>query len=182
MTHLIAEIIGVFGFTATILSYQCKTRRRILLLQLFSTTCWTLHFALLSAWAGCLLNVIGMSRCIVFAERGKDSKMGKVADWIGWLPVFIALSGGATALTWKSWFDILPFIGMVLTTFALRATASATVRLLTLPNDPLWLIYNASEGSVSGVLTEVCIMCSIIVGMIRHDIPALKEKWGKKSR
>ncbi len=180
MPHLLAEIIGVFGFTATILSYQCKARRKILLLQLLSTTCWTLHFGILGAWAGCILNVLGMARCIVFADRGMDTKMGKVADWIGWLPIFILLSGVATAFTWKGWFDILPFIGMVLTTFALRATSATTVRLLTLPNDPLWLIYNASEGSVSGVVTEVCIMCSIIVGMIRHDIPALREKFGKK--
>ncbi len=182
MTHLIAEIIGVFGFSATILSYQCKDRRHLLLLQLFSTTCWATHFGLLGAWAGCILNVIGMARCIVFADRGRDTKMGRIADWLGWLPIFIVLSCGATLLTWKGPFDLLPMLGMVLTTFALRATSSTTVRLLTLPNDPMWLIYNASEGSVSGVLTEVAIMCSIIVGMIRHDIPALKERFGKKTK
>lgn len=169
MTTL-AEIIGIFGFTATIISFQCKSRKRLLLLQLLSTTCWTLHYALLGAWSGSLLNVVGMARCIVFSGRGDDTRMGRVADWPGWIPVFIVLSAVSTAVTWTGWICILPFIGMILTTFALRAKTSRTIRMLNLPNDPLWLIYNAISGSVSGVITEVCIICSILIGMLRHDI------------
>ena len=181
MTTL-AEIIGIFGFTATIISFQCKSRKRLLLLQLLSTTCWTLHFALLGAWSGSLLNVVGMARCIVFSSRGEDNRMGRLADWVGWVPVFIVLSAAATALTWTGWICILPFIGMILTTFALRARTSGTIRLLNLPNDPLWLIYNAMSGSISGVITEVCIICSILIGMLRHDVPQLREKLRAKKQ
>ena len=88
----------------------------------------------------------------------------------------IVLSAAATALTWTGWICILPFIGMILTTFALRARTSGAIRLLNLPNDPLWLIYNAMSGSISGVITEVCIICSILIGMLRHDVPQLREK------
>lgn len=164
-----AELIGIFGFTATIISYQCKSRKKILLLQLVSTTCWMLHFALLGAWSGSVLNAVAALRCIVFASRGEESRAGKVADWIGWIPVFILLSTAAVVATWGGWTSILPFIGMILTTFATRASSAAKVRLITLPNDPLWLIYNAMSGSVSGVITEVCIIISIVVGMVRHD-------------
>ena len=174
MTTL-AEIIGIFGFTATIISFQCKSRKKILLLQLVSTSCWLAHFLLLGAFAGAALNLVGALRCIVFAGRGEDSRAGKIADWIGWIPVFLVMSAAATALTWTGWTCILPFLGMILTTFALRAKSAALVRLITLPKDPLWLAYNAMSGSVSGVITEVCIICSIIVGMIRHDIPEYRK-------
>jgi len=164
-----AEIIGIFGFTATIISYQCKSRKKILLLQLLSTTCWMCHFALLGAWSGSVLNAVAAMRCIVFASRGEDSRAGKIADWIGWVPVFLLLSTAAVIATWNGWISILPFLGMILTTFATRASSAALVRRITLPNDPLWLIYNALSGSVSGVITEVCIILSILVGMFRHD-------------
>ena len=177
-----AEIIGIFGFTATIISYQCKSRKKILLLQLISTSCWLAHFALLGAWAGAVLNLVGALRCIVFAGRGENSRAGKIADWIGWIPVFLALSAAAVAVTWTGWICILPFLGMILTTFAVRAPSAMLVRFLTLPNDPLWLIYNAMSGSVSGVITEICIKCSIITGIIRHDIPGIREKIREKKQ
>jgi len=168
--EIIAEIIGLFGIAATIISYQCKARKHILLWQLFSTTCWMAHFAVLGALSGAALNLVGAMRCIVFAGRGEDTKAGKIADWIGWIPVFIGLSAAATALTWAGWPSILPFAGMILTTFATRASSAAMVRLISLPNDPLWLVYNAISGSLTGVITEVCIICSIIIGMLRHDV------------
>lgn len=175
MIELVAECVGLCGFTATIISYQSKSRKKLLLLQLLSTTCWMVHFALRSAWSGSILNAVGALRCIIFASRGEDSRAGKLADWIGWIPVFIALSVLCTALTWQGWMSLLPMVGMVLTTFAQRATTARLVRLITLPNDPLWLLYNALSGSISGVITEVCIMISIIVGMLRHDRQAAQQ-------
>lgn len=174
--EIIAEIIGLFGIAATIISYQCKARKHILLWQLFSTTCWMAHFAVLGALSGAALNLVGAMRCIVFAGRGEDTKAGKVADWIGWIPVFIGMSAVATALTWAGWPSILPFAGMILTTFATRASSAAMVRLISLPNDPLWLVYNAISGSLTGVITEVCIICSIIIGMLRHDVGKKNKK------
>ena len=55
--EIIAEIIGLFGIAATIISYQCKARKHILLWQLFSTTCWMAHFAVLGALSGAALNL-----------------------------------------------------------------------------------------------------------------------------
>ena len=177
--EIIAEVIGLFGIAAPIISYQCKVRKHILLWQLFSTTCWMAHFAVLGALSGAALNLVGALRCIVFAGRGEDTKAGKIADWIGWIPVFLVMSAAATALTWGGWTSLLPFIGMILTTFATRASSAAMVRLISLPNDPLWLAYNAISGSMTGVITEVCIIISIIVGMIRHDIPEWKNRLKK---
>lgn len=166
---IIAECIGACAFIATVISYQCKERKKILLLQLLSTSCWVVHFALLGAWSGSVLNAVGALRCIVFASRGEDNRAGKIADWIGWIPIFIGMTILSTIFTWDGWMSLLPFCGMILTTFALRAPTAKLVRMISLPNDPMWLIYNALSGSISGVITEVCIIISIIVGMLRHD-------------
>lgn len=169
-TNILAECIGVCGFLATVVSYQCKSRKKILLLQLFSTTCWTIHFFLLGALSGAVLNAVGAMRCIVFASRGENNRAGKIADWIGWIPIFLGMTVLSTIFTWDGWISLLPFCGMILTTFALRAPTAKLVRLISLPNDPMWLAYNALCGSISGVITEVCIILSILVGMVRHDI------------
>ena len=67
--NLIAELIGVVGFIIAILSFQNKKMQGILVLQLISCTCWSLHFAFLGVWSGSLLNLIMALRCLVFAPR-----------------------------------------------------------------------------------------------------------------
>ena len=58
---------------------------------------------------------------------------------------------------------------MILTTFAGRCREASKVRLLTLLNSPFWFTYNLISGSLPGVMTEILISGSIIIGMIRLD-------------
>ena len=64
---------------------------------------------------------------------------------------------------------LLPLGGMILTTFAGRCREASKVRLLTILNSPFWLSYNLLSGSIPGVLTEILVSGSIIIGMIRLD-------------
>lgn len=112
------------------------------------------------------MNTISALRALVFYFR--ENK--KWANSIVWLPVFIGVSLVMSIITWESWITILPMIGMVSTTFAQYSKKPMMVRLLTLPNCPCWLIYNGLSGSISGVITELLIAVSIIVGFLRHDV------------
>jgi hypothetical protein len=64
----------------------------------------------------------------------------------------------------------------VLTTVANWMKSETKIRLISFPNSPCWLIYNAITGSVAGVITECIVMSSLIIGIVRYDI--LKK--GKK--
>ncbi len=58
---------------------------------------------------------------------------------------------------------------MITTTFAFRQKEGKRVRLLSLLNSPLWLVYNALNESIGGAITEVFCLISIGIGYIRHD-------------
>ena len=64
---------------------------------------------------------------------------------------------------------LLPLVGKILTTVAFWKENAKTVRRLSFPSSPCWLIYNAYNHSWAGVATEMFVMASIIVGMFRHD-------------
>jgi hypothetical protein len=51
-----------------------------------------------------------------------------------------------------------------------RATRSACVRSAS------WPVYNIINFSIPGILTEVFAMCSIIVGILRIDLPKMRKK------
>jgi len=166
MKDIVIQLIG-FVWTVFILSaFQAKKRSSILLIQLIGAICFMLHFFLLDALSGSIMNGLVAVRSLVFYFRGKK----KWADSVVWLPVFIILGVAAIVVTWNGWLSLLPLIGLISTTFAQFSQKPMVVRLLTLPNCPCWLVYNSFAGSISGVITEILIAISIIVGFLRHDV------------
>ena len=171
MEDVIIQGIGFMGTILYLLAFQFKKRGAILLMQVAASLCFGLHFGLLGAFSGCAMNLLCSSRAAVFFFREKY----RWADSIVWLPVYIIVSAVMTVWTWESWISLMPLIGMVSTTFAQFSKKPKVVRLLTLPNCPCWLIYNSITGSISGVITEILIAISIIVGFLRHDVKREKK-------
>ena len=72
--------------------------------------------------------------------------------------------------------EILPVLGMMISTVACRTRNAATVRKLSLINSPLWLVYDALTHSVGGTLCEVMCLISIVIGIVRLDIKKIKKE------
>ena len=65
--ELAAQIVGFCGTAGLFISYQQNTKNRILLFQILGITMFTLHFFLLSAWSGCMMNLLGIGRALLYA-------------------------------------------------------------------------------------------------------------------
>lgn len=185
----IAQIIGFIGTAFNLSSFQFKTRKSIVTMMLISCTIFSIHFFLLSQWTGALLNLIAAFRAVVFSYRGSS----KWADHVAWVVVFIGLALTTYVLNFTvpvmrdSLFiggikptdyiiELLPVIGIIITTFSMRAIKPFNIRLLTLINSPMWLIYNAVNGSIPGAITETFSIISIVLGIIRLDILGKKTQ------
>jgi hypothetical protein len=66
---------------------------------------------------------------------------------------------------------------MLLTTVSSWFQSEKKIRFLTFPSSPCWLVYNVFNGSFAGVITEIFVMSSLIIAIIRFDI---KKKNGEK--
>ncbi len=168
--------IGILGLAFNLWSFQGRSQRQIVVLQVFGSLFWLIHFLMLGAMAGALLNFLGFSRAVVFANRSRPEAAWSRNPW--WIAVFVAVTAVCCAASWGN--DgpkvLLPFAGYTLTTFALAMPDPFRVRLLTLANNPCWLAYNLFSGSVSGVVSESLNIVSILVGMLRIDLPAYRAR------
>lgn len=162
--NVIAQIIGAVGLLCAVLSFQQRTHRLIVVFQILSCSAFCVHFTLLGAYTGAILNLIGVLRSIVFVNKGKRWADSKI-----WLVVFCGMSIAVGVATWNNIFSALPIAGMICTTVAFWVKTPKYVRLIAFPSSPLWLIYNLINNSYAGVITEVVNMCSIITAMIRLD-------------
>ena len=167
--QIVAQSLGIVAFFIAVLSFQRRTQRGIMVMQIFSCFCFTVHFLILGAMGGFILNLIAFFRSMIYSLR----KNHKWAASIVWVYVFIpcAIASGVYSIIFAEGISaVLPTLGMIITTFAGRMEKASSVRFLTLLNSPLWLAYNLIEGSIGGAMTEIVSICSIIIAILRLDI------------
>lgn len=177
---IIAQIISIIAMAIALLSFQQKTQKRIVLMQFCSSSLFVIHFFMIGAITGCLLNAIGIVRAFIYSKKGQ-----KWADHILWPVLFVVAFFGVYALNFtvlgleptlgNLLLELLPTLGMVATTVSFRMEKASRVRIFSLISAPLWLTYNAFNLSIGGILTEVFSLISILIGILRLDIRRKKS-------
>lgn len=130
---------------------------------------------MLGSVTGAVLNLIGIVRCLVFVNKDRLK-----ADRPIWLFLFVMLFIGSYVLTFTVFgkelsvfnliVELLPVIGMTLTTISFQKKDARSVRIFGFFNSPLWLVYDIINLSIGGICCEVIGLISIIVGYVRFDV------------
>lgn len=174
--ELVAQGVGIVAMAMNCVSYQQKTQKGVLLCQLIGSVLFAVNFLMLGAIAGGLLNLIGIFRATVFLYGDKLH-----AKHFGWLIGFGSLYVLSYVIVFSAFgkepsvknlaVELLPVIGMVLTTISFRFSDAKMTRRFGIFNSPLWLIYNVFSFSVGAIICETLNLVSIVVGTVRHDLP-----------
>lgn len=161
---MLGQITSIIGMILTIVSFQMKTRKQIILFQTVGSVFFLLSYFLLSSWSAVYLNIVFLTRNVVFYF----SKEKKWAQHKAWLIVLLCAVVAAGCIGFHSWLDVLPIIGSVFGTVAMYMKNENMLRLLKLGDSPCWLIYNCTIPSTGGIICEVFNMASIIIGLVRY--------------
>lgn len=172
MQFIIAQIFGIAGMTLNAVSYQGKSQRAIILFQFFGGAFFVVNMFLLNAYMGALLNVIGVVRAAVYANKEKLRNIRLCAGlFIGafvlsYVAVFTLFGKEFTAV--NALVELLPLLAMTAMTVAFSLPSAQTVRGFALFSSPCWLIYNCVNLSVGGILCESFSIVSAVTAMIRN--------------
>ena len=171
MVKIIGQIIGFVAMAVIVFSYQQKSHKNILTFQMVSGLLFTVHFLLIGAYTGCVSNLIGALRSLIYAYRGKN----KFTDFKLWPVIFSVVFTISGIMTWDNVFSVFPIVAMVVSSVVLWIDSPKINRAFSIPTSACWLVYNIPSGSISGVATEIFVLSSIVIGMIRLD----RKKSGK---
>jgi hypothetical protein len=133
---------------------------------------FVLHYILLGAFTGAVMNLI--EAAVVFVAYKKEDT--KWAQSKYWLYVFICAFIIAGSVVGNNLIDNLPIFAQIAGTIAVYQKNPRMIRFIMLVPRPLWFIYNLTVGSSAGVLAEVLIFSSVLIGIIRFDILKIKER------
>ena len=165
MKENIGQIIGFIAMAIIVASYQQKSHKNILTFQMVSGLLFTVHYLLLGAYTGAVMNLLGAFRSLVYSNRSK--KWASSVIWPICFSVAFLISG---ILTWDNVFSVFPLIAMLMSSVVLWIQQPKINRMLSLPTSSFWLIYNIKTLSYPGIITEIFVLGSIIIGIFRLDI------------
>ena len=172
LKEIVAQIIGFVAMAIFVFSFQQKTRKGILMLQMISEAFWVLHYGMIGAYTGMALNMLGVIRCYVYASR--ETKKWADKDFIP--VIFFLLSIATGVITWGGPASLLPMSAVCITSFVLWSNKPNIIRYFSYPGCACWLVFNFISGSYAGVLTEMFNLGSITVGIFRFDIRKNKKQ------
>lgn len=165
MIETVGQIIGFIAMGIIVFSYQQKSHKSILTFQMVSGALFTLHYLLLGAYTGCVSNFIGATRSLIYANAGKN----KFASFKLWPVIYSIVFTVSGIITWDNIFSLFPIIAMVASSVVLWIDSPKINRALSIPTSACWLIYNVANLSWAGIATEIFVLSSIVIGMIRLD-------------
>ena len=160
---IISQCIGLIAAAFLLFSYQQKTHKKILVMQVISGFLFAVQYFMIGAYEGMVCNIVGFIRCIVFSFRGKS----KFADNILCPILFAVITIIIGIFTYTSPASILPIVAIAVSSFVVWNPHTQQLRALTIPTSLMWLVYNLICSSYSGVITEVLNQISIYIGLFR---------------
>lgn len=163
----IAFFVGIAAVIICLLSYQQKTRKRIILFNATSRVLYILQYLLLSAFEGAVFDVVGIAACVLAQKKDKPSIKKHLKPFIIGVNIIIAILG---FITYKNVYSLLAIAGILLHTSAFWITNETKIRQVSLLGCPFWLAYNMISGAYGSVIGDALSIVSLLVAMFRYDI------------
>lgn len=161
--YWIGQGLGFVAFALTFLSYQCKTQKRLLVVQTIATASIMISYGLLGALAGMALNICCIVRNFIYYNRDKKIFSGRLIPYL-----LAALMAVVSILSWQGPITLLITVGLMVNTVFLSFDDPQRLRYSILLTSSLILIYNVFVSSMGGICNEAIAIISSIIGIIRY--------------
>lgn len=168
---IITRTVGILGLGANFFSFQLKKHKHILFFRTINESLFIIQYALLGEWDGVILNTIGCGRNIIFTKQVAKEKKTTVFQII-----FCIIFTAFGIWTFDGFKSIMLIFAKDLSTIAYGNKNTTIIRTVSFLTHICYLGYNLSVTSYEGAIADGVLLVSLIIGIIRFDLPKLKKE------
>ena len=167
MIDIIAQVLGIFGMIAAMISYQCKKNKNYFIFQGLSGAFFSAQFILIGAWAGLIFNAYNIVRALAYQSKKARSVVCVIS-----LEILVVIAAAMSVFVFKEawWLVSFTLIAQITGTFAMWTRDGKKIRISQMAVvSPFWLVYDLliPVPSIGGILCEVFNMASVMISFIR---------------
>lgn len=167
-TYLVSQIVTIIMYILLAITYQVKNRKTVLILNFLALIANGIAYILLDAYTGLAMCIIALLRNTIFLidekKNGKTEKNNKKD--IAILVILYTLSIISAIFTYDGFLSLLSVFATMLYTYSVWQKKTKIYKLLGIPIGILWTLYNFSIGSIFGVILEMALLVSSMIGYI----------------
>ncbi|MBR3692621.1 MAG: YgjV family protein [Clostridia bacterium] len=160
-----ATVFGILAVAAFGLSFQCRRRKDILLVNILSRVFYILQYLLLGALEGAVFDLIGAAAALPAKKKDSSFVMAHRKGILAAIFALLLLSG---VLLYRSPWSLVPLAGVAFEIAGLWMDRERAIRLVSLAAQPFWLAYNIHSGAYGSVAGNVFAAVSILVALMRY--------------
>lgn len=160
--YIIGSIVGFLAVLSGIGIYSYSDRKKVLVAKIIADSIWAVHFLLIGAATGAVLNVVCVVRDIIFYNRG----IKKWASSFCWIVIFIVLNNVSGFMSYQGAVSLLPMVGSSLAVVGLWLSDAHKMRIISFFAIGLWFVYAGITRSVPSFIYNGFALASIIIGLV----------------
>ena len=168
--------VGILAVVLFLLSYQQKTRLRIILFNTASRVLYILQYILLGAYEGAVLDILGTVSSIVAGQKNVGFVKKHARLILILMDAVIIVAG---LLLYENVYSLLPIAGVLLHTTAFWVDDEKIIRRVSLAGSPFWFVYNFHSEAYGSAVGDLLTIGSILIAMFRYrktEKTSLKEE------
>ena len=169
--QIAAQVIGFIGTIIVVIGMQQKKYKNIVICKIGNEFLSSIHYLLLGGYTGMVINFASCITNGVYYRRISKGKSTLIFQII-FGTMFVALG----LLSWHGPISLFVVAAKLLSSIALGINNPRTIRILNLISNPCWLAYNIYMGSIAGIITDLLVITSVVIAMIRLDILGRKTE------
>jgi hypothetical protein len=170
---LMAHILGISAVVTFLLSFQFKTRKNIILVNLISRTLYILQYIFLGAFEGAVLDFLGF--LFSFTARYKERDfITKNLKAIMIITTIILFAIGMAM--YENVYSLFAIAGIVCEVLALWLTKEKNIKILSMFAAPGWMVYNLANKAYGSVVGNILVIVSIAVAIFRLDYKKISSR------
>lgn len=161
--NIMAQIFAIIALIFMFFSYQKKSKKDFLFLQIFMNIFFGIQYFLLNAFSALVSNIISIVKSAIFYKY--ETENTKIPFSIFCIFEFIILISGI--LTYNGLFSIIPIIIALMYTYGTLQNKLTNTYKTGVLAAVLWIIYNYLVGAYASIIGSIIELISSIVGLIR---------------
>ncbi len=163
--QIAAFVFGILAVLTFLLSYQCRSRKNIILLNIISRMLYVAQYLCLGAYDGIALDSCAAVSSAL-AARKDHPRIARRRRLVFLLANALLCAAGL--LFYRNVFSLVGLVAAIVETCALWLDRESSIRWLTLVSAPIWFAYNFANGAVGSMVGNVLTVVSVGIALYRH--------------
>ncbi len=177
IVEITAHIFGIAGLVLAVIAYQCKRHKMTMIFKGAQELAFAVQYALLGAYTGVVMNILGCIRNIIFGKRLEKNRSVRVFQLVFGV-IFLVMG----VFSWHGAISIFAILGKTGETAAFGIKDARLMRYAVVPTLLCWIVYNFYCHAYAAVINDLFSLGSIFVSLVlARKLEAAKSADGKNT-